>query len=75
MYNVIEMGKKATVDVFGNIYWAELIDKSINFLGVVALGSGDFKLIGILELLKAWAKEKRDNPVNGDLSLHKTDGQ
>lgn len=51
--------KEAFLNIMDNNYWVDLVDKSIHFLGIVSLGSGDFKLAGILALLKAWVKEQK----------------
>jgi hypothetical protein len=42
-----------------NSYWSNLIDGALNALEVVAIGSFDWKLVGIVKLLKSWLEDKR----------------
>ena len=42
-----------------NSYWSNLIDGALNALEIVAIGSFDWKLVGIVKLLKSWLKDKR----------------
>jgi hypothetical protein len=63
--NDVLPGKEAS-GILDNQYWVELLDKSVKFLGIVAVGSGDFKLAGILALLNAWIQDKKQQVVNND---------
>ena len=42
-----------------NSYWSNLIDGALNALEIVAIGSFDWKLVGIVKLLKSWLSDKR----------------
>ena len=42
-----------------NSYWLNLIDGALNALEIVAIGSFDWKLVGIVKLLKSWLADRR----------------
>lgn len=64
--------KKAFLGIFENPYWSDLLEKAVGFLSIVAIGSGDFRLAGILALLKSWIKDKRVEEEIEDQSSDRT---
>lgn len=64
--------KKAFLGIFNNQYWVDLLEKAVGFLSIVAIGSGDFKLAGILALLKSWIKDKKVEEEVEDQSFDRT---
>ena len=50
----------ATDDILDNSMWSNLIDGALKGLEIVAIGTLDWKLTGIVKLLQSWLKDKRE---------------
>jgi hypothetical protein len=42
-----------------NSWWSNLIDGALSGLEIVAIGSFDWKLVGIVKLLQSWIADRR----------------
>lgn len=49
-----------TGDILDNSMWSNLIDGALKGLEIVAIGTLDWKLTGIVKLLQSWLKDKRE---------------
>ena len=55
----IKLPARVASNPIENSYWSNLIDGALNALEIVAIGSFDWKLVGIVKLLKSWLDDKR----------------